>query len=177
MWNSSVPMFSNVCGVSGTPHTAVPATGADFDALVGQNVPVGIAANEVAGPEDVEHTAPTVGVYGHDFTRCDPSIEDPDAVVFVENVWNPGAATTASRSAGHGQGLGARSPVIGCHRRDGNGNSARETKKTSSSPFQPGGWGPRDTSAARFSTDFSSIARGTIGKCGRASSGMLVHSQ
>ena len=42
---------------------------------------------------------------------------------------------------------------------------------------QPGVRVSRDTSAARFSTDFSSMARGTIGKCGRANSGMSGHSQ
>ena len=42
---------------------------------------------------------------------------------------------------------------------------------------QPGIRVLSDTSAARFSTDFSSMARGTIGKCSRAYSGMSGQAQ
>ena len=44
-------------------------------------------------------------------------------------------------------------------------------------PGHPGAGARRARSAARLSTDFSSMASGTIGKCGRANSGMSGHSQ
>lgn len=98
-------------------------------------------------------------MHGQDLARRDPSVEDPDPVVLVAHGVEPWRGDDGIEVVRHGHRLGDTSLVIG------------------RPPPQPVGVDSRDTSAARFSTDFSNIARGTIGKYSRAFSGTLGHSQ
>jgi hypothetical protein len=56
---------------------------------VGKHIPVGIASDEIAGPEDIKHSSPAVGVHRYRRTRWNPSVENSDSIVFEQDRVEP----------------------------------------------------------------------------------------
>ena len=56
---------------------------------IGQHIPIGISADEVARCKDIEDASPSVGVHRHRGTRWNTSIENSDPIVFEEDRMEP----------------------------------------------------------------------------------------
>ena len=80
---------------------------------IGEHIPIGISADEVAGRKDVEDAAPPVGVHRHRGTRWNTSIENSDPIVLEQDRVEPwrsdhGVEVIGPRPRGGRAGAGQR---------------------------------------------------------------------